>query len=135
MTSPAGPQSHFLWRWMASSSRAGVFLSASPGEEGSVRSSCSSPGVDVSLEDSFSTQFAPLSVSRSSVDSSEAQYQTPSSTEADMGLPAARNPQGLIERLQEVSRGSAGSQSAPELKISVSELGIKKNTHRVQKKQ
>ncbi|KAK3543932.1 hypothetical protein QTP70_031836 [Hemibagrus guttatus] len=114
MTSPAGPQSHFLLRWMASSSRAGVFLNGSPGEMGSVRSSCSSQGMDVSLEDSFSTQFAPLPMSRSSsctdVDSicpsqsSRAQVSTSPSSEVDMGRPAAGKPQALIDRLQELKQ-------------------------------
>ncbi|XP_053351807.1 centromere protein J isoform X1 [Clarias gariepinus] len=112
MSSPAGPQSNFLWRWTASSSRAGVFLTGSPGEAGSVRSSCSSPGVEVSLEDSFSAQFAPLPVSRSSsclsVDaicpssSSTDPFSEPTSTKEDMGHPAARNPQPLIDRLREL---------------------------------
>ncbi|MCJ8732243.1 hypothetical protein PDJAM_G00209100 [Pangasius djambal] len=114
MTSPAGPQSHFRWRWTASSSRAGVFLNGSPGEVGSVRSSCSSPGVDASLEDSFSAQFAPLPVSRSSsclsVDSmcpsqsGRAPGPTPPSSQVHTGLPAARNPQALIHRLQELKQ-------------------------------
>ncbi|XP_053482483.1 centromere protein J isoform X2 [Ictalurus furcatus] len=109
MTSPAGPQSQFQWRWMASSSRAGVFLNGSPGELGSVRSSCSSPGMDVSLEDSFSTQFAPLPMSRSSscqsVDSiCPSQSIRAPVSEVDMGRPAARNPQALIHRLQELKQ-------------------------------
>ncbi|KAG7331454.1 hypothetical protein KOW79_005423 [Hemibagrus wyckioides] len=114
MTSPAGPQSHFLLRWMTSSSRAGVFLNGSPGDMGSVRSSCSSQGMDVSLEDSFSTQFAPLPISRSSsctdVDSlcpsqsSRAKVSTSPSGEVDMGHPAAGKPQALIDRLQELKQ-------------------------------
>ncbi|KAI5628524.1 centromere protein J, partial [Silurus asotus] len=112
MTSPAEPQAHFPWRWMASSSRAGVILNASPGEVESVRSSWGSPGMDVSLEDSFNGQFAPLPVSRSasslSVDSicpsSSIQVSAPLSREVNMALPAARNPQALINRLQELKQ-------------------------------
>uniref|UniRef100_A0A8B9R694 Centrosomal P4.1-associated protein n=1 Tax=Astyanax mexicanus TaxID=7994 RepID=A0A8B9R694_ASTMX len=69
MSSPAGPQpseSRFLSRWMPSSSRAGVFLSGSPGEVSSVQSSCSSLAQEISMEDSFCSQFAPLPVSCSS---------------------------------------------------------------------
>lgn len=129
MTSPAGPQSHFLWRWMASSSRAGVFLSTSPGEVGSVRSSCSSPGVDVdvSFEDSFSAQFAPLPVSCASSCLSadiRAPDPTPPGAEEDTGHPAARNPQGLVERLRDVSRAGVSSQTPPEIETGDSELFV-----------
>ncbi|XP_027008297.2 centromere protein J isoform X2 [Tachysurus fulvidraco] len=109
MTSPDGPQSHLLFRWMASDSQAtGVFVNGSPGEMGSVRSSC----MDVSLEDSFSTQFAPLPMSRSSsctdVDticpyqSSRTQVSTHTSSEVDMTHPAAGKNQELMLRLQEL---------------------------------
>ncbi|XP_076857436.1 centrosomal P4.1-associated protein isoform X2 [Brachyhypopomus gauderio] len=66
MSSPAGLQPHFLSRWMPSSSRAGVILDGSPVEVGSVRSSCASPGLEASVDDSFCSHFAPLPVSRSS---------------------------------------------------------------------
>ncbi|GAA6072554.1 centromere protein J isoform X1, partial [Tachysurus ichikawai] len=108
MASPDGPQSHLLFRWMASSSQAaGVSVNGSPGEMGSVRSSC----MDVSLEDSFSAQFAPLPMSRSSsctdVDSicpsqsSRSQVSTHTSSEVDMTQPAAGKNQELMHRLQE----------------------------------
>lgn len=94
---------------MASSSRAGVFLNASPGELGSVRSSCRSPEKDGSLEDSFSAQFAPLPMSRSSsclsVDSvCPSQSSMAPVSEVDVGRPAPRNPQALIDRLQELKQ-------------------------------
>ncbi|XP_060731667.1 centromere protein J isoform X1 [Tachysurus vachellii] len=109
MTSPDGPQSHLLFRWMASSSQAaGLYVNVSPGEIGSVRSSCT----DVSLEDSFSGQFAPLPMSRSSsctdVDSicpsqsSRSQVSTHTSSEVDMTHPAAGKNQELMHRLQEL---------------------------------
>ncbi|XP_053353016.1 centromere protein J-like isoform X1 [Clarias gariepinus] len=114
MSFPAGPQSHFLRRWTASSSRAGVFLSGSPGEAGSVRGSCSSPGVKMSLEDSFSDSFSLLPVSRSShclsVDgpcpssSSTDPFSEPPTTEVDIRHLAARNPQPLIDRLREMKQ-------------------------------
>ncbi|XP_060785293.1 centromere protein J isoform X2 [Neoarius graeffei] len=108
MTSPAGPQSHFLWRWMPSSSRAGVFLNGSPEEVDSVRSSCSSPGVDMSLEDSFGAQFAPLPMSRSSsclsVDSICPSQSSRAPVSAPSSSPAARNPQVLLNRLQELKQ-------------------------------
>ncbi|KAI4883299.1 hypothetical protein NFI96_024400 [Prochilodus magdalenae] len=69
MSSPAEPhlpQSLFLSRWIPSSSRAGVFLSESPGEVSSLRSSCNSVVQEDMLDDSFCSQFAPLPVSRSS---------------------------------------------------------------------
>ncbi|XP_053353211.1 centromere protein J-like [Clarias gariepinus] len=113
MSFPAAPQSHFLRRWTASSSRAGVFLSGSPGEAGSVRGSCSSPGVKMSLEDSFSDSFSLLPVSRSShclsVDppcssssSTDAFSEPP--TEVDIRHRAATNPQPLIDRLREMKQ-------------------------------
>uniref|UniRef100_A0A8C1V1D4 Centrosomal P4.1-associated protein n=1 Tax=Cyprinus carpio TaxID=7962 RepID=A0A8C1V1D4_CYPCA len=69
MSSPAGLQQgqfHFLSQWMPDSSRAGVILHGSPGEagSGSVRSSGSLVVQDP--DDSFSCQFAPLPLSRSS---------------------------------------------------------------------
>ncbi|XP_051998639.1 centromere protein J isoform X1 [Xyrauchen texanus] len=69
MSSPAGlqqGQSHFLSQWMPDSSRAGVILHGSPGEmeSGSIRSRGSLVVQDP--DDSFSCQFAPLPLSRSS---------------------------------------------------------------------
>ncbi|XP_067300011.1 centromere protein J [Pseudorasbora parva] len=69
MSSPAGLQQgqfHFLSQWMPDSSRAGVILNGSPVEagSGSVRSSGSLVVQDP--DDSFSCQFVPLPISRSS---------------------------------------------------------------------
>ncbi|KAG1946111.1 centromere protein J [Pimephales promelas] len=69
MPSPAGLQQgqfHFLSQWIPDSSRSGVILNCSPVEagSGSVRSSGSLVVQDP--DDSFSCQFAPLPISRSS---------------------------------------------------------------------
>lgn len=69
MSSPAGLQQgqfHFLSQWMPDSSRAGVILNGSPGEAGSESVRSSGSLVVRDSDDSFSCQFAPLPVSRSS---------------------------------------------------------------------
>ncbi|XP_017558489.1 centromere protein J isoform X2 [Pygocentrus nattereri] len=116
MSSPAGPQpsqSRFLSRWIPSSSRAGVFLSGSPGEVSSLQSSCSSVAQEVSLDDSFCSQFAPLPVScSSSLDSavpkvSETDPEAePSSSELDGVHNVLKKAQGLplIEKLEQLKQ-------------------------------
>ncbi|XP_036427397.1 centromere protein J isoform X2 [Colossoma macropomum] len=116
MSSPTGPQpsqSRFLSRWIPSSSRAGVFLSGSPGEVSSLQSSCSSVAQEVSLDDSFCSQFAPLPVScSSSLDSvvpkvSEADPEAePSSSELDGVHNILKKAQGLplIEKLEQLKQ-------------------------------
>ncbi|KAG7463611.1 hypothetical protein MATL_G00178480 [Megalops atlanticus] len=67
MSSPAGVQTsemNFLAQWMPCRSRAGVILNPSLGLGSSLRESCSWAPQDA--DDSFSAQFAPLPVSRSS---------------------------------------------------------------------
>ncbi|XP_051762007.1 centromere protein J isoform X2 [Ctenopharyngodon idella] len=69
MSSPAGLQQgqfHFLSQWMPDSSRAGVILNGSPGEAGSESVRSSGSLVVRDPDDSFSCQFAPLPISRSS---------------------------------------------------------------------
>ncbi|XP_072541365.1 centrosomal P4.1-associated protein [Salminus brasiliensis] len=105
MSSPAGPQpseSGFLSRWIPSSSRAGVFLSGSPGEVGSVRSSCSSLAQEISLADSFCSQFAPLPVSLSS--SLDPVVPEVSETEPETSRPGSDpdNVQNILRRVQEL---------------------------------
>ncbi|KAL6485207.1 hypothetical protein MHYP_G00072520 [Metynnis hypsauchen] len=116
MSSPAGPQpsqSRFLSRWIPSSSRAGVFLSGSPGEVSSLQSSCGSVAQEVSLDDSFCSQFAPLPVScSSSLDSavpkvSETDPEAkPSSSELDGVHNVLKKAQGLplIEKLEQLKQ-------------------------------
>ncbi|XP_062861404.1 centromere protein J [Trichomycterus rosablanca] len=116
MSSPAGlqPLSHFLSRWMQDSSRAGVFLDQSPGEVASVRSSCSSPGMEELLDDSFCSQFAPLPVSISSscvsvdsvghTQSRRDQESEKSSCDLDLVRHMGRKPQALIDRLEQLKQ-------------------------------
>ncbi|KAK2904980.1 hypothetical protein QQF64_033162 [Cirrhinus molitorella] len=68
-SSPAGLQQgqfHFLSQWMPDSSRAGVILHGSSGEAGSMSVHSSVSLVVQDPDDSFSCQFAPLPLSRSS---------------------------------------------------------------------
>ncbi|XP_052422422.1 centromere protein J isoform X2 [Carassius gibelio] len=69
MSSPAGLQQgqfHFLSQWIPDSSRAGVILHGSPGEAGSGSVGSSGSLVVQDPDDSFSCQFSPLPLSRSS---------------------------------------------------------------------
>ncbi|KAL7881326.1 hypothetical protein AOLI_G00081740 [Acnodon oligacanthus] len=116
MSSPAGPQpsqTRFLSRWIPSSSRAGVFLGGSPGEVGSLQSSCGSVAQEVSLDDSFCSQFAPLPAScSSSLDSAAPKASEtdpgaePSSSELDGVRSILKKPQELplIEKLEQLKQ-------------------------------
>ncbi|XP_022595845.1 centromere protein J [Seriola dumerili] len=69
MSSPAGlqySQAEFLARWMPSSSRAGVILNPSPDLAGSLRHMSTVGSPPLEPDDSFASDFAPLSASADS---------------------------------------------------------------------